>query len=200
MQQAKRKSTFYKLAVLSAVFLAAPAPADSPSYNFLEAGYQSVNLDLGGGLEFDGEGYGLRGSFEIGDNMFGFASYVDTGFDFNVDTTQLQVGLGWRTGLTDNTDFFVLAAYVDVEADAQGAGSVDQSGYVVGIGVRSNVTDLIELYGEIDYVDLGSGSDSTAVYGGIWFNFSDSFAFGLNVGVDDDLTSYGASARLNFGK
>ena len=200
MQQAKRKSTFYKLAVLSAVFLAAPAPADSLSYNFLEAGYQSVNLDLGGGLAFDGEGYGLRGSFKIGDNMFGFASYADTGFDFNVDTTQLQVGLGWRTGLTDNTDFFARAAYVDVESDAQGAGSVDQDGYGVGIGVRSNVTDLIELYGKIDYVDLGSGSDSTAVAGGIWFNFSDSFALGLSVGVDDDLTSYGASARLYFGK
>lgn len=200
MQQVKRKSTVPNLAVLLAVFLAAAASADSSSYTFLEAGYQSVNLDLSGGREVDGEGFGLSGSFEIGDNMFGFASYSDTGFDFNVDTTQLQLGLGWRTALTDRTDFFALAAYVDVEADAQGAGSFDQSGYGVGIGVRSDVTDMIQLYGEIDYVNLGSGSDSTAVDGGIWFNFSDSFAFGLSVGVDDDLTSYGASARLYFGK
>jgi hypothetical protein len=161
----------YLVAVI-APFLAFPAMAESPSFNFIELGYEFVDLDLGGGADVDGDGYAVGGSFEIGDNMFGFVSYAD---------------------------FFARAAYVDAEIDAPGFESIDENGYGVGIGVRSNVSDLIELYGEVAYVDLGSGADSTAFGVGIYFNISDSFALGLGASVDDDVTSYGASARFYFG-
>ncbi len=188
------------LAVLLAIFLAAPAMADRPSYNFIQAGYQSIDIDIGAGLDVDGDGYGLGGSFEIGDNVFVFASYVKADFDFGVDLNQLQAGLGYRVGLTDNTDFFASLAYVDAEVEASGFGSIDESGYGATIGVRSNVSDLIELFGEVAYEDLGDGGDSTAIGGGIWFNVTDSFALGLGAAADDDVTSYGASARLYFGR
>jgi len=181
-----------------ALLLTVPAFAEAPSYNFVQAGYQTVDLDVGGGTDVDGDGWVLGGSFEFGEDFFGFASYSDTGFDFGVDLTQLQAGIGWRTGVSDKTDFFARAAYVSVEIDAPGFGSVDESGYGVGIGVRSNITDLIELYGEITYVDLGSGSDNTAIGGGIYFNITDNFALGLGAATDDDVTSFGASARFYF--
>jgi len=190
---------FRYLTAIIALFLALPAMAESPNYNFLQLGYQAVDLDIGGGPDVDGDGYGIGGSFEFGDNFFGFASYSDTDFDFNVDLTQIQAVIGWHTGLTENTDFFARAAWVDAEIDAPGFGSVDESGYGLGIGVRSNVTDLIELYGEVSYVDLGSGADSTAFGAGIYFNLTDNFALGLGASVDDDLTSYGANARFYFG-
>ena len=188
------------LAVLLSIFLAAPAMAESPSYNFIQAGYQSIDLDLGAGFDVDGDGYSLGGSFEIGDNVFVFASYGTSEFDFGVDLNQLQAGLGYHLGLTDNTDFFASLAYVDAEVEASGFGSADDSGYGASIGVRSNVSDLIELVGEIAYVDFGDGGDSTAIGGGIWFNLTDSFALGLGAAASDDVTSYGASARLYFGK
>ena len=75
---------------------------------------------------------------------------------------------------------------------------MDESGYGLGVGVRSNVTDLVELYGEITYVDLGSGSDNTAIGGGIYFNITENFALGLGAATDDDVTSFGASARFYF--
>ena len=188
------------LAAVLALFLASPAIAESPSFNFIQLGYDYVDLDLGGGLDVDGDGYALAGSFEIGENMFGFASYSDTGFDFSVDLTQLQLGLGWRTGLTDNTDFFVRAAYVEADIDAPGFGTFDESGYGLGIGVRGNVSDLIELYGEIGYVDFGSDTGGTAVGAGVYYNLSDNFALGLGVSLEDDVTAYGASVRFYFDK
>lgn len=186
------------LAVVIAVFLASPAMAESPSFNFIELGYDFVDLDLGGGDSVDGDGFALGGSFEINENFFGFASYSDTGFDFSVDLTQMQLGVGWRTGLTDNTDFFVRAAYVALEIDAPGFGSLDENGYGLGIGVRGNVSELVELYGEIAYADLGSDADGTAVGGGAYFKVSDNVALGLGASVDDDVTTYGASVRFYF--
>lgn len=200
MQLGRCKCVFLDLAVLLTIFLAAPAMADRPSYNFVHAGYQTVNLDLGGGADFDGDGFALGGSFEIGENMFGFANYTDTGFDFSVDQTQIFAGLGWRSGLSDNTDFYAFAGYLEFDVDAPGLGSFDESGFGVGIGVRSNVTDLIELTGEISYADLGSNSENTTVSGGIWFNITDSFALGLGAATDDDVTSFGGSVRLYFGR
>ena len=183
----------------AALLLSVSAMAESPSYNFVEAGYQSVDLDIGGGPDVDGDGWGLGGSFEIGENMFVFASYADTGFDFNVDLTQLQAGFGWKTDLTESTNFFARAAYVDAEIDAPGFPSMSEDGYGLGIGVRSNVSELIELYGEITYVDLGSGADSTGFGGGVYFNITKNFALGVGASTDDDVTAYGATARFYFG-
>lgn len=198
MQQVKRKYGLPALVVSLAMFVAAPAIADGPSYNFVQASYQSVNLDLGSGFDVDGDGFGLAGSFEVGESVFIIASYATTGFDFSVDLNQLQVGLGYHAGLTDNTDFFATLAYVDAEVEAPGA-SVDDSGFGASIGVRSNVSELVELFGEISYVDFGDGNE-TAVAGGIWFNFTEIFAAGLSASAGDDVTSYGVGARVYFGK
>ena len=133
------------LVVVPALFLALPGMAESPSYDFIQASYQSVELDFGGGFSEDGDGFSLGGSFEIGEHMFGFASYGRTDFDFDVEFTQLQAGLGYRVGINDSTDFFATASYLDAEVSAPGFGSADDSGYGLGIGIRSNVTDLVEL-------------------------------------------------------
>ena len=187
------------LTVFFLFFLAAPALAETPSFNFVEAGYIEVDLDLGDGFDVDGDGFGVGGAFEIGDKVFGFASYQDASFDFNVDFSTLEVGIGFHTGLTDNTSFFFRVGYADVEVSASGFGSEDESGYAAGIGIRSNVSDLIELALEVAYVDLGDGADDTAVGGGIWFNITDNFALGANVSAGDDVTSYGGGLRLYFG-
>lgn len=187
------------LAGFFVLFLAVPAMAESPSFNFVQVGYQEVDLDIGVGGDVDGDGWGLGGSVEFGQDFFGYVSYSDIGFDFSVDLTQLQVGIGWKTDVSQNTAFFARAGYAQAEVDAPGFGSADDSGYGLGVGVRSNVTPLIELYGEIAYADLGDGADTTTFGGGIYFNITEMFALGVGASTDDDVTAYGANFRLYFG-
>ena len=185
--------------VLFALALTAPAMAEQPSYNYLQAGYQKVEIDLGGILgDVDGDGYQLSGSFEIGDSAYFFAGYSSASFDFDIDADQIEAGIGYHHGMSSNTDFYANVAYVKAEVDVGGVGSADEDGYGVAIGIRSNVSDAVELEVSVSYVDLGDDNDSTAFDGGFWFNVTDTFALGLGFGGDDDVTTYGAGMRWYF--
>ena len=187
------------LTVVVFFLLTSPAMAQGPSFNFVELGYNSSEFDVGNGVDVDGDGFAVGGSFEIGENMFVFASYADTDFDFSLDISALQVGLGWHTSISQTADIVARVAYVDAEIGLSGFGSVDESGYGLGIGVRNDVSVLVELYGEISYVDLGDDADNTAFGAGIYFNMTRAFALGLGAAFDDDATSYGVSGRFYFG-
>jgi len=186
------------IALLAVTLFAAQASAQDLSYNFVEGGFARVELDVGP-VDVDGDGFGVGGSFEIGDSFFGLASYQTADFGSGVDLNQLTAGFGYHVGISPNADFVATLAYVRAEIEASGFGSVDESGIGASIGVRGMVSDRVELNGAISYVDLGDGDD-TSIGGGLLYNFTDTFAVGANIGFGEDTTTYGVNARLYFGK
>ena len=188
---------FLSIVVLLSV---SPAFAGDLSYNFVEIGYQKAEFDYDfGGSSVDGDGYGISGSFEVGDSWFITASYGTLDFDFGVDLDQLSVGGGFYMNLSERVDFFAVVSYIRAEVSASGFGSADEDGYGVAVGMRGLVTDKVEVSGSISYADLGSGADGTAIGVEGLYSFTDNFALGLGIQTDDDITMYGVNGRLYFG-
>ena len=185
---------------LAVALLALPLAAqaeDKISYNFVEAAYVVVDID---GLSKDADGFALRGSFELTENFFLFASYVDLSarvFGFNVDETDYAVGAGYAWSVSDRMDLYGKLAWVRAEGDAAGF-SVDEDGFAVGVGLRAFVLDPLELEGAVTYTDLGDFGDSTGVGLAARWYFTENFAVGAELGFSDDTTSYGAGVRFQW--
>jgi hypothetical protein len=191
-----------KVLGISLLCLAAPALAGDLSYDYVEFGYQKVEFDddLFPGIDIDGDGFDISGSFEVGEDWFIDVGYSKLDFDFGVDLEQLQIGGGWHTDISPNTDFFATLSYVSAEVSASGFGSVDEDGFGATVGVRGMLAEDWELGGSIAYVDLGDGADGTAFSAWLLYSISDAFSAGFTISTDDDLTGYGLSGRFYFGK
>lgn len=189
-----------KLYGLTLLMLAAPALAADISYNYIEAGYQEIEIDGGfvGGADIDGDGYGLGVSFELNENWFIAASYAKADFDFGVDLDQLSVGAGYHVPISENADFYGALSFVRAEASASGFGSVDDDGYSATIGLRGMIGERFELNGSLAYVDFGDGGDTTAFGAGALYSFTDAVAAGFSIETDDDVTAYGLGLRIYF--
>lgn len=189
---------FRATTVLLALVLAAPAMAGDLSYNYLQVGYQKAELDVDG-FDIDGDGFGIGGSFELNDNFFALVDYGTADFDFDVEASTLSAGVGYHSGISPTTDFFVALSFVKAEVEIPGFGSVDEDGFGATIGLRGMISDQVELFGAVSYVDLGN-DDNTSIGGGAWYKLTDTFALGANLQTDEDVTSYGVAARLHFGQ
>lgn len=178
------------------------AQAQDMSYTFVELGYVTTDID---GVGKDLDGFALRGSYEVADNVFLYARYVDqsvsiAGVDFDAQQYGLGAGLAWS--FAENMDLFGRLGYTEVELDVSGngfgSGSVDDDGFELGVGIRARPIELLELEGAINYVDLSDSGDDTS-YGlaGRWF-ITEAFALGVEAEFADDADTYGVGFRLQF--
>lgn len=185
---------------LGLLVFALPSLAADFSYNYVQAGYQEIDIDdnLLGGFDVDGDGYFVGGSVELTDNWFVAGSYSSADFDFGVDLDQLLIGAGYHVPLNNNVDFYGKLSLVRLEASASGFGSESENGYAAEIGVRGMIGDRFELKGSLGYVDLDEGGDGTAFGAGLIYNFTNSIAAGIEMEFDDDARAYGIGLRLYF--
>lgn len=172
--------------------------AESPKWDSLSASSQHIDAN-----NENLSGFGISGSALLNDNVFAFGdisktSDTNNGVDFDFDT--LSLGLGYRVGISQNTDLFGRVSYEKFEAKASSRGrsnKADNNGYGLAVGVRSMVSDQIELLGSIGYLDIEEESEAELTVGA-YYHFTDNFALGLNYNKIDHLKTTGISATLFF--
>ncbi len=165
------------------------------NYNYIEAAYLDTEID--DGLDVDGDGPALRGSFALNETFFVEAGYATQDFDFGIDLDRWTVGLGAHTPLTEQVDLIGRVSYVDAEIDTN-FGSADDDGFGLGVGLRGRVAEQFELEGGINYVDLDDAGDDTSLALGGRYYLTEQFAVGAGVEFGDDVTSWHLGARLQF--
>ena len=185
------------IAAITLLIFAVPAMAQGVSYNYIEGSYNEVELDASI-FDVDGDGFGIGGSFEVADQIHLLASYNNADFGSGVDLDETRIGGGFHSALSPNMDFVARLSWVRFDASGPG-GSVDDDGFGATIGLRGMAGSNVELAGFIDYIDIGD-ADDTSIIGQAWYNFTEQFAVGLNLGLGDDITRYGIGARLYFGQ
>ncbi|HAM19892.1 MAG TPA: hypothetical protein DCP70_15330, partial [Alteromonas macleodii] len=110
----------------------------------------------------------------------------------------VSAGVGYRYGLTQNTDFFgeVTYEYVNLDIELDSISGEDDNGYGITAGIRSMLSEQFELRGAIRYIDIED--DETAFEIGADYFFTPQLSFGATYVIADDVDLLGVSARYTF--
>jgi opacity protein-like surface antigen len=168
--------------------------AEGISYNIVEAGYaRSEVFNIAKGDTFT-----LNGSAEFGELLYGFAGLATSDYS-GLDWEQLNAGIGVHWALSPNMDLSTGLSWERAKLKLSGVGSASDSGYGLGVGLRGRVGESVELSAAIKYIDLGGGADDTTFSVGGRYYFTDTFAVGVDLSDNKDVTSYGITFRFDFG-
>jgi Ax21 family sulfation-dependent quorum factor len=168
------------------------ASAADVSYNYVEGGYQNFDLDGAPGAD----GVNLGGSAALGQHLHVFGSYGNVEIDnSNVDVDLWRLGLGWNTGISDNSHLVVRANYLQVDA-----GLADAEGWEAEVGLRSAFGANFETYVGLGYVDGDEVDGSGDVYGKLNAQYKFNPTWGLvgSVTLADDRNEYFFGPRISF--
>ncbi|MEM7364763.1 MAG: outer membrane beta-barrel protein [Pseudomonadota bacterium] len=192
-----RKLYVVVLALLIATYAHGDAYGDGPSYDFVAVGYSQIDID---GFNDNPSGFGLQGSFSLSEDFFASLQFTSAGVTIlgtDVDLDQMDLQLGYKREVADNTDFVVRFGWVDVSAETLGI-SVDDNGFSLGVGWRSILSDGFEGGLEFQYVDLSdTGSDTAlAIYGA--YQVASTVDILGQLSIADGSNQFTIGARFNF--
>ena len=190
-----------KRTILASIFgaLSLNTFAASPSYDFVKAGYVQADIEDAG--DFEPSGFQIQGFKSLNENVYLTGRYGQLGEDVSgvdIDLDYASAGVGYRYGLTQNTDFFgeVTYEYVNIDVELDSISGEDDNGYGITAGIRSMLSEQFELRSAIRYIDIED--DETAFEIGADYFFTPQFSFGATYVIADDVDLLGVSARYTF--
>ncbi len=190
-----------KRTILASIFgaLSLNTFAASPSYDFVKAGYVQADIEDAG--DFEPSGFQIQGFKSLNENVYLTGRYGQLGEDVSgvdIDLDYASAGVGYRYGLTQNTDFFgeVTYEYVNIDVELDSISGEDDNGYGITAGIRSMLSEQFELRGAIRYIDIED--NETAFEIGADYFFTPQFSFGATYVIADDVDLLGVSARYTF--
>lgn len=178
--------------------VAVPVPF---SYSYVELSYADVDFD---DISIGSQRYRFAGSFLVIPNAFVTGGYTferSDSFGFggandSLDVTTLNLGVGYRFGLSDTVDFKAEVAALRQEFQFDDLKD-DDTGFQLGLGLRAVAGPRLELAGKASYVDIFEDYETIVGVSGL-YHVSRIFTVSLDLESASQWQSYGLSGRLNF--
>ncbi|MDJ0760563.1 MAG: outer membrane beta-barrel protein [Woeseiaceae bacterium] len=154
------------------------------SYNFAEIRFVDVD-------ESDGDGLRFAGSFEINDEWILVGGLTLLDFDFDIDSTTLEIGGGYVWNYSDDFDLVSTLRYVRVDFDTP-LGDFDDSGFALSSGIRGFIAPQFEIRGSANYINVDDSDTFIELAGDYYFTDQISAGISLQLAGDADVFSIGA--------
>lgn len=172
--------------------LTTSALANDVSYDYLELRFADTEIE-----NADGDGFELGLSYNLNDNWIVIGSYLSQDFDFNIDLTGLELGVGYVWAIDEQFDVYATGSYADYEVDVGSFGSDSEDGFRFVGGIRSRINEKFEARAAVNYFDLGD-SDTFVELAGDYY-FTPEFAAGISIDVGGDVDTITFGGRWFFG-
>ena len=193
---------FRSMLVLILLLLATTVSAQEFNYTFIQGGLVYVD-DRATGLDLDDYGGFIGGSFAINSNFHVIGSYQQVDFDAadDFDLTEMSLGIGYNTSISDFVDFVTTLSWIDAEIDKDEGGSDSDDGVRFDVGFRASIFDSLDLNGSFGVAKLSDGDNNTVVSTGLDYYVSNEISVGLSgQWTDNEVASYVLSLRYNFNR
>lgn len=185
------------LALALASLLPLSANATDLSNSYFQGGYSSLRSE---GTNFDG--FGLKGSLNFNENWYGTVTY-DRGTKSGLELDESSVNVGYRYGLSDQTDLYAEAGWVHDKIDVGVPGfNFKDNGYRVTGGVRSALSDKFEGNFHVSYADVGDYGNGAGVGVGGLFKITPMWgiygSYDYSKRDSSHLNTWGLGVRASF--
>lgn len=166
------------------------------TYTLFDVSYVDAEFDSGP-VNVDGDGYEFEGALDLTERLFLRGALAEQSFDFDIDTSQYDVGVGLHHALSPDLDFVGTASYVRSEVEA-GSLDADDDGLQIGGGIRTRIASAFQLDASLQYVNFDDGGSDTGIDLRGRYYFSDQLAVGLQADFGHDVETMSLGFRAEF--
>jgi hypothetical protein len=168
------------------------ALADTPSFDFIEAGYLNpFRTD-------DLDGYELNGSFELNESFYLNTRYLSEGDKSVIDTDSYFFGVGYKRKLSNSSVWFTQINYVKVNSEIN-LPEFDRystnNGYQLSLGVKTNISEQWEL-SAVNFLDIDSRASVIEL--GALYHFTKNAGLYLKVDSEFEQSTFATGLRISF--
>lgn len=186
------RRAFGSAALLNAAFWwPAMAPAQGPSYNYLDAAYLAASPDEDNSPA-ERSGYEVTLSSPLEPQHFMHLRYQRSKADVdNARTSMLRAGLGYSGAFNASSDVYLILAYEDHKIRDR-----DDTGYSAELGMRWLLSSRLEINGGGNYQLLDDAGEQIGWFGGLALSLTPGVALVGRYELGEDETRYSVGLRL----
>lgn len=191
------------LIFMSIIAISADAISKEIGYDYVQGTYNSITDDSLG-VDIDGSGFSVSGSFSLSPNIALTALFGSTNYDriagLDIDANEFNFGITAHTSVAPNTDIFGTFAIVNGEvevSDGYDSASDDDSGNSITVGLRHMVTDSLEISAGLSRLAIFDETSNAAGFG-VRFYAGEKVSFGVGYSSGDDVETLSLGARVDF--